>query len=56
MNGLYSRTRIAGGTIYSHPDRGTVVYKDLGDEQIAYVFRGNPCTTYEQVKELFASL
>ncbi|MES5955823.1 hypothetical protein QCI42_20935 [Bacillus fungorum] len=47
---------INGLELYSHPDRGTVVYEDLGDEQIAYVFRGNPCTTYEQVKELFASL
>ncbi|MFE9077745.1 hypothetical protein [Bacillus mobilis] len=47
---------INGLEFYSHPDRGTVVYEDLGDEQIAYVFRGNPCTTYEQVKELLAYL
>ncbi|WP_242241995.1 hypothetical protein [Bacillus cereus group sp. BfR-BA-01309] len=47
---------INGLEFYSHPDRGTVVYEDLGDEQITYVFRGNPCTTYEQVKELLAYL
>lgn len=47
---------INGLECYSHLDRGTVVYEDLGDEQIAYVFRGNPCTNFEQVKELFASL
>ncbi|MGH0599745.1 hypothetical protein [Bacillus mycoides] len=47
---------INGLEFYSHPDRGTVVYEDLDDEQIAYVFRGNPCTTYEQIKELFACL
>lgn len=47
---------INGLEIYSHPNRGTVVYEDLGNEQIAYVFRGNPCTTYEQVKELFTCL
>ncbi|HDX9642713.1 TPA: hypothetical protein ACGXMH_001864 [Bacillus mobilis] len=47
---------INGLEFYSHPDRGTVVYEDLGDEQITYVFRGNPCTTYEQVKELLACL
>ncbi|WMY17535.1 hypothetical protein P3F89_11005 [Bacillus tropicus] len=47
---------INGLECYSHPDRGTVVYEDLGDEQITYVFRGNPCTTYEQVKELLACL
>lgn len=37
---------------YSHLILGTVVYEDLGNEQIAYVFRGNPCTNFEQVKEL----
>ncbi|WP_395760653.1 hypothetical protein [Bacillus sp. 3G2] len=47
---------INGLEFYSNPDRGTVVYEDLGDEQITYVFRGNPCTTYEQVKELLAYL
>ena len=43
---------INGLEFYSHPDRGTVVYENLGNEQIAYVFRGNPCTNFEQVKEL----
>ncbi|EEK88699.1 hypothetical protein OOG41_15200 [Bacillus sp. AS_5] len=47
---------INGLEFYSHPNRGTVVYEDLGNEQIAYVFRGNPCTNFEQVKELFACL
>ncbi|HDR4365687.1 TPA: hypothetical protein ACKU3G_003320 [Bacillus cereus] len=47
---------INGLEFYSHPDRGTVVYENLGNEQIAYVFRGNPCTNFEQVKELFAYL
>jgi hypothetical protein len=47
---------INGLEFYSHQDRGTVVYENLGDEQIAYVFRGNPCTNFEQVKELFACL
>ncbi|MFD6507528.1 hypothetical protein [Bacillus sp. NPDC060175] len=47
---------INGLEFYSHRDRGTVVYEDLGNEQIAYVFRGNPCTNFEQVKELFACL
>ncbi|KFN02341.1 hypothetical protein D0U04_19600 [Bacillus clarus] len=40
---------------YSHPQRGTVVYQDLGNEQIAYVFRGNPCTTLEEIKKIFSS-
>ncbi|PGK32740.1 hypothetical protein CN907_26130 [Bacillus anthracis] len=47
---------INGLEFYSHPNRGTVVYEDLGIEQIAYVFRGNPCTNFVQVKELFACL
>lgn len=47
---------INGLEFYSHPNRGTVVYENLGNEQIVYVFRGSPCTTYEQVKELLACL
>ncbi|HGE7612154.1 hypothetical protein COE01_18430 [Bacillus thuringiensis] len=47
---------INGLDFYSYRERGTVVYQDLGMEQIAYVFRGNPCTNFEQVKELFACL
>ncbi|MED0972833.1 hypothetical protein [Bacillus paramycoides] len=53
----YGAKQVVNGLeFYSHQDRGTVVYEDLGDEQIAYVFRGNPCTTYEQIKELFVCL
>ncbi|MDM5234936.1 hypothetical protein QUF83_01475 [Bacillus cereus] len=47
---------INGLEFYAHKERGTVVYEDLGNEQTAYVFRGNPCTNFEQVKELFACL
>ncbi|KEK23285.1 hypothetical protein [Bacillus gaemokensis] len=51
----YSTKQIINGLeYYSHPQRGTVVYQDLGDEQVAYVFRGNPCTTFAQVRKMFS--
>ncbi|EEK78131.1 hypothetical protein bcere0009_30010 [Bacillus cereus R309803] len=51
--GMYTGTKIIN---YTHSNRGTVVYEDVGNEQITYIFRGNPCTNFEQVKELFACL
>ncbi|WP_176538678.1 hypothetical protein [Bacillus cereus] len=45
---------INGLEIYTHPQRGTVVYQDLGDEQIVYVFRGIPSTTLIKVQEIFS--
>ncbi|WIY59432.1 hypothetical protein [Bacillus arachidis] len=51
----YSRMKMINGLeFYSHPQRGTVVYQNLGDEQIAYVFRGIPSTTLIKVKEIFS--
>ena len=51
-NELWPKTNYKRVRVLSAPNRGTVVYEDLGNEQIAYVFRGNPCTNFEQVKEL----
>lgn len=45
---------INGLEFHTHPQRGTVVYQDLGDKQIAYVFRGIPCTTPAKVQEIFS--
>ncbi|MDM5155511.1 hypothetical protein QUF88_17420 [Bacillus sp. DX1.1] len=45
---------INGLEFYTHPQRGTVVYQDLGEEQIAYIFRGTPCSTVAKVKEIFS--
>lgn len=55
-NELWPKTNYKRVRVLSAPNHGTVVYEDLGNEQIAYVFRGNPCTNFEQVKELFACL
>lgn len=55
-NELWPKTNYKRVRVLFAPNRGTVVYEDLGNEQIAYVFRGNPCTNFEQVKELFACL
>ncbi|HEU4964734.1 MAG TPA: hypothetical protein VFV52_12890 [Bacilli bacterium] len=38
---------------YEHPERGTVVYHQGSEQQTAYVFRGLPTTTPEQVKSFF---
>lgn len=55
-NELWRETDYKRVRVLFAPNRGTVVYESLGNEQIAYVFRGNPCTSYEQVKELFTCL
>ncbi|PGC24668.1 hypothetical protein COM11_24420 [Bacillus pseudomycoides] len=49
-----SMQMINGLEFYTHPQRGTVVYQDLGDEQIVYVFRGIPTTTFLKVQEIFS--
>ncbi|MEI4621579.1 hypothetical protein [Bacillus cereus] len=54
-NQNYSPMQMINGLeFYNHPQRGTVVYQDLGDEQIAYVFRGTPCTIFAKVQEIFS--
>ena len=55
-NELWPKTNYKRVRVLFTPNRGTVVYEGSGDEQIAYVFRGNPCTNFEQVKELFLAL
>lgn len=37
---------------FQHKKRGSVLYQDNGTHQIAYVFRGQPTTTIEQVREI----
>ena len=51
----YSHMQMMNGLeIYTHSQRGTVVYQDLGNEQIVYVFRGIPSTTLIKVQEIFS--
>ncbi|MFD0770174.1 hypothetical protein ACFQZ1_15475 [Bacillus sp. CGMCC 1.60114] len=49
-----SPKKIGNCEYYAHPQRGTVVYQDFGDEQIAYVFRGAPCTSFTNIQEIFS--
>ena len=49
-----SPQKIGNCEYYVHPQRGTVVYQDLGNEQIAYVFRGIPCTSFTDIEKMFS--
>ncbi|MGG0188533.1 hypothetical protein [Bacillus rhizoplanae] len=49
-----SPQKIGNYEYYAHPQRGTVVYQDFGDEQITYVFRGTPCTSFGKIQAIFS--
>lgn len=47
------KTRLKDCEVYAHPARGTVIYQEANGTQTAYVFRGAPATTPEQVTSFF---